>query len=138
MITPISWPLALQELGKLLPGCTALLPDAIAEAARKAGHSVHFVPLNGWESMNDEAVFQMILPGELKLREAMIIVTEASFSKATPFSLHRGDLPEFLQFHFRDYNECAINGDTIILLPEHRMIVIFHHEGVFSVIEVGR
>jgi hypothetical protein len=58
MIAFISWSLALQELEKLLPGCKGILPDAIAKAAKEAGQSVQFVPLDGWEVMTDEGILE--------------------------------------------------------------------------------
>jgi hypothetical protein len=138
MITVISWPLALQELEKLLPGCRNLLPDAIAEAAKEAGYSVQFVPLDGWEAMTDEVILQTILPGELNLHEPIVVVTDASFSKASPFSLQIGDLHEFVKLHFAQYKECVVNGDVIIILPTRLTIVLFHHEGVHSMIKVAQ
>jgi len=137
MIAFISWPLAFQELEKLLPSCRNLLPDAITEAAKEAGYSVQFVPLDGWEAISDEAILHMILPLEGNPDDPIIVVTDASFSKACPFSLPRGDLHEFVILHFAQYKECVVNGDVVMILPTRRTIVLFHHEGVYATIEVA-
>jgi hypothetical protein len=137
MIILISWLLAIRELEKLLPGCGKLLPDAIADAARKAGYSVHFVPLEGWEALTDDEIIQTILPSEVNLDETILVVTDASFSNASPFSLQRVDLRGFVNLHFAQYKECVVNGDVVIIIPERRTIVLFHHEGAYSIIEVA-
>jgi hypothetical protein len=68
---------------------------------------------------------ETILPGEVIMDESIIVVTDASFSKASPFSLKGGDLSEFVKLHFAHYKEYVVNGDVVIILPARRTIVVF-------------
>lgn len=136
MFAITTWPQAHEELERLLPGCRAFLPDAIAEAAAKAGSPPRFIPLDGWEAMEDEAILRKILPARLGPSEKVLAITDASFTKAAPFLLEIGDMPGFPKAHLAQFGEGAFNGDAIFIIPR-KMIVLFYHSGHHASIDLG-
>ena len=138
MINLLPYPSALEELNKLLPTCHSLTPDPISDSAKKMGLSVMFVPLENWESMSDDQIFQTILPAQMGADEPIIVVTDASFCKASPFSFRGNEFSEFVRFHFDNYHECVVNGDVVIIMPARRVLVLFHHEGYHATIDFNR
>jgi hypothetical protein len=138
MINVISWEAALEELVGLLPGCNSFLPELIIETAKEAGFSAPLTRLNGWQKMADDAILQRLLPDDVGAEDSILVVSEASYVKASPFTLQVGDLYEFTRWHLSQYNESVVNGDTVVVLPARRVIALFHHEGACSTISVGR
>ena len=138
MISPCTWTSAVGVLNELLPGCDSFLPDAIAAAAEKSGHSVVFLPLPEWESMPDTDIIALLISVDLRDDERLIVVTEASwFKKVGPLEMVGSDLSGFLANHWSTYGEFAVDGDLVLVLLDRKSICIFHHEGFYCTLKLA-
>ena len=87
--------------------------------------------LPGWEDMSDRHIYQCIAGGAA-LAGTVYIVTDVSYRPGLGvFAVNAQDFSDFIDGYLLAYGECLINGDTLIFCPESKMMVMFHHEGVF-------
>lgn len=90
--------------------------------------------LEDWLNTDDLDILhclESLYPFEGKL----IIVTDASYKKDLgPFIVEANRINEFIENHYKNYNEYFLDTDVIIINLEKKLVWIFHHEGIYSII----
>lgn len=122
-----------------LIGCSRieLIPDSISESCEKSGAKIEWRAFDGnWEEIEDKTIYNSVLK-DAEFKGKVIIITEASFLTAKKaFCLDFSFLPEFIKKHRVLFKERFFDGDVIIFSQYQRKIFIFHHEGVYTVIDL--
>lgn len=92
----------------------------------------------GWEDATDIDIISALsilkpFVGEL------LIVTDASYkSNLSPFCVKAEVLMEFANKHSENFGEQFYDTDVLIINPKKRLVWIFHHEGVYGVIDLTK
>jgi hypothetical protein len=112
--------------------------DSILEHDAIYTNEIKWHELKDWENIDDIDILTYF--EKLKsFRGMLYVVTEASYNKAFgPFELETSDLHTFALNHLDAFGESFFNGDVIILSIDIKSVWIFHHEGVYSVINLGK
>lgn len=65
----------------------------------------------------------------------LIFVTDASYKKDLgPFRVDAASIREFVREHYKNFGEHFLETDVIIINMEIKVVWIFHHEGVYSLV----
>ena len=91
--------------------------------------------IEDWESLDDLTILGYL--EELKpFRGELLVVTEASYfnDKLGPFQVNAVDMKQFVNSHLESFGECFFNGDVIIVSINDKLVWIFHHEGMYTLI----
>ncbi|WP_371368286.1 hypothetical protein SRRS_19220 [Sporomusa rhizae] len=92
-------------------------------------------PLDDWENANSLEIISLF--NNLKTLEGkLIIITDASYKKELgPFHVDAFDLNEFVIKHKQSFGETFLDTDILILSVDLKKIWMFHHEGVYALID---
>ncbi len=87
---------------------------------------------------SDVDLFQQLVPDGMNPDEQVGVVSDASyFSKQYgPFLMSASDVADFVKSHHGACGECFFDGDVIFLRPSVRQICLFHHEGLFLILDL--
>lgn len=131
MLRTITWDDALAAAKKIVPGCSILIPDPIADAAKANGLSVVFHPIPEWESLSDDEMLSIVGLCDGDSDEIVIAVTDESFGPRTPFIFKLIERSEFCLAHRDRFGMIVFDGDAVFILPESRRILLLHHSGFY-------
>jgi hypothetical protein len=88
--------------------------------------------LEGAERMEDAAIFACLAPLHTPVGPTLV-VSEVSYRPGSgAFEMSAAQLPQFVATHRSVFKEVLFNGDVLILDTVGSVLVVFHHEGVYS------
>ncbi|QFZ83266.1 hypothetical protein GFK26_11085 [Variovorax paradoxus] len=126
---PLSLPL--QLLDRVVPGAK-LQPDAILEAADRAGIPYNFVTITTWPDLDAPngkgQLFDLIFTDKVLPTGQVLVVTDESFIDGQSLQCPVDEL----RLRMNQSSQFMFDGDVIFLWREIAALSVFHHEGGFA------
>jgi hypothetical protein len=122
---------SLELLNRVVPGAN-LQPDAILEAADRAGIPYNFVTITAWPDLDardgKSQLFDLIFADKVLPTGQVLVVTDESFIDG---QLIQCPVDE-LRLRVNQSSQFIFDGDVIFLWHEIAALSVFHHEGGFA------
>ena len=94
--------------------------------------------LENYDELDDIEIYNC-LDSIKKFKGILYVVTDASYQQnLAPFIIHSNNLKKFVEKHYETFNENFLETDVLIISFELNLAWIFHHEGVYSVIDFSK
>ncbi|MDD1608809.1 MAG: hypothetical protein LUQ18_10020 [Methylococcaceae bacterium] len=106
--------------------------DDLANKIEIYNGKIIWLPLKEWESLDDITIYNSLEELEKPTGEIFIISDISYIKKDGPFRLESVYIRKFIMQYVNTFNECLFDGDVLIFSVEHKLIWIFHHEGVYA------
>jgi hypothetical protein len=94
--------------------------------------------LKEYENLDDITIYNILEALEKPIDEVFIISDISYLKKDGPFRLKATYLHKFIRQYFNIFHECIFDLDVLIFSVEHKLIWIFHHEGVYALIRLNK
>ncbi|MEX9884364.1 hypothetical protein AB7X05_22720 [Providencia rettgeri] len=88
--------------------------------------------LKNWEEKDDIDILEEIDFKRYQLDE-VIVLNDFLYEKKIAFLLGSKDIDSFLDWYFKKYNSCFIDGDTIFFSISKKEMLLFNHDGYLMV-----
>ena len=98
-------------------------------------HGAKWNYLEDWLEVSDLEILHCLeclkpFTGEL------LVVTDASYEKGlSPFIMNSKDIKQFVESHSNNFKQRFLETDVLIINLELKIAWIFHHEGVYGLVE---
>lgn len=109
--------------------------DDLINKIEMRSEKIEWHSLKEWEDLDDTTIYGMLESVEKPEGEIFIITEMSYFNKLGPFKLKATDIRQFIAQYFNQFHECFFNGDLLMFNIEHKLIWIFHHEGVYAFVK---
>lgn len=97
-----------------------------------------WLPLEDHEDLEDIDILNCL--ANLRTFEGILcVVTDASYQKNLgPFQVKSEDISSFVINHWNNFGERFLETDVLIINFQLKLAWIFHHEGVYSLIDLKK
>jgi hypothetical protein len=97
---------------------------------------IQWLELKEWENLDDIEIYNTLEKLETP-EDEIFVISEISYIKETdPFRLKSSCLRKFIMQYLSRFHECFFNGDVLIFSIRHKLIWLFHHEGVYALVRL--
>lgn len=93
--------------------------------------------LDDYEDLNDEEILSS-LESLREFEGTLHVVTDASYQKRFgPFQVESTNIKSFVINHMKNFGERFLETDILIINSKLKLAWIFHHEGVYALINLS-
>lgn len=97
-----------------------------------------WLPLEDYEDLSDNEILNC-LASLRDLEGTLYVITDASYQKNLgPFKVESANISSFVKNHWNNFGERFLETDVVIINFQLKLAWIFHHEGVYSLINLKK
>lgn len=129
-VDPMSWDSAVEVLHRIFPDVPAFTLSAVLTFVHEAKVSHELQLLPQWEDLSDLMIHDHLLNGYVpSLQSEVVLLNDRFHFLSGPVRVAANDLRDFIGGHLTQYGECCFNGDTLMAIPEDKVVLGLQHDG---------
>lgn len=92
-------------------------------------------PEEDWESKEDVDLLELLEDIRIFEGDLLVLTDSCLIRNLGPVLIDSEHLREFVKNHLKNFGVCFFNTNVIIINLELKLIWIFHHEGIYALVD---